>query len=249
MNWKENKLGAISLVFALLPILVIALVFSGFNAFIFGSTVTIVLTGLIFSSPILAIGFAIYSSEKKEKEQILGKISLTIGSIFVLLFLVAIIFIQPPVPPPRYLVGESADALEDAYANKSKLVTTQQVTFTQSNDTLARLAIVEAAGVGIEKKQICLSLGDYAGVDGQGGFTGGVDGENPNENRIRFEGGGTRDVKISVICYQGEKLPDLFGEDGIYEDISPEWAEDCECVTDSELKEQTCCLVALRISR
>jgi len=145
----------------------------------------------------------------------------------------------------------AADALEDAYNNKSKLVTTQKVTFTQANNTLARLSIVEAAGVGIEDEQVCLSLGDYADLDGQGGFTGGFDGDDDDDDRIRFEGGGTRDVKISVICYEGARLGETIEKiyDELWESVEPDFSE-CTCADDSEdISKLDCCLVALRIAR
>jgi len=247
MDWKENKLGILSLTFALVPILLIGLGLSGFNGFYLGYAIASVLTGLVFASPILAIGFAIASFKKKEKTTIFGKIGLITGSIFILFFLFAALFIPGPMPPPRHdPITDTADALEDAYNNKSKLVTTQNVTFNQSCVVLPRVAIVEYAGLGIRGEQICLSLGDYPDLDGHGGFEGGAE---DNPNRIRYVGGGTRDVRISVICYQGEELPGLFGKDGIYDEISPDWVKECECVKDSKLNEQVCCLVALRIAR
>jgi len=176
-----------------------------------------------------------------------------IVAVVILMILLSILNVIDFSPRNQPIVGAS-DALEAAYQTPSALESSQSVTFTQDY-TLSKKAVVERANIGISEDQICLSLGDYQGMT-TSGFTGGVictnsDGDCSNANRITYEGGGNRNVKLSVLCYDGEELPEIVGTtspDSIYENIEEDWIDQCECTTDTDLQKQICCAIILRVT-
>lgn len=192
-----------------------------------------------------------------EKGQAFSTFKLLIAAIVAVVILVILLSILGYIdfsPRNQPLVGAS-DALKEAYQVPSQLVTnTQSVTFTKDY-TLSRRAIVERANIGISEDQICLTLGDFQGMT-TSGFEGGVicsnvTGDCSNENKITYRGGGAKNIKFSVLCYEGAELPDIVGTgpEAIYEDIDEDWVNQCECVTDADLQKQVCCMIALRVVR
>ncbi len=188
-----------------------------------------------------------------ERGQAFSTFKLLIAAIVAVVILMILLSILGYInfSPRNQPIVSAADSLKAAYQTPSELVTSQKVTFTKSNNTLSRLTVVERANIGISPEQVCLSLGDFAGLAGQGGFDGGVDGDSPNVNRIMYKGGGSRDAKLSVLCYTGANLPDIIGdgEDAIYTEIEKSWVDGCDCTDESnDLSKQTCCLIALRVA-
>ncbi len=176
-----------------------------------------------------------------------------IVAVVILMILLSILNIIDFSPRNQPIVGAS-DALEAAYQTPSALENSQSVTFTNGY-TLSKKAVVERANIGISEDQICLSLGDYQDMT-TSGFTGGVictgpDGDCSNENKISYDGGGNKTVKLSVLCYDGDELAGIVGTgpDSIYEDLKEEWIDQCECTTDTDLQKQICCAVMLRVTR
>ena len=188
-----------------------------------------------------------------ERGQAFSTFKLLIAAIVAVVILMILLSILGYInfSPRNQPIVSAADALKSAYQTPSQLVTSQKVTFTKSNNTLSRLTVVERANIGISQDQVCLSLGDFAGLAGQGGFDGGVDGNPDNANRIMYTGGGSRDAKLSVLCYTGENLKEIVGtgDKAIYTQIKDEWVDNCACAEEgSDLAKQTCCLIALRVA-
>jgi len=175
-----------------------------------------------------------------------------IVAVVILMILLSILNIIDFSPRNQPIVGAS-DALEAAYQTPSALENSQNVTFTNEY-TLSRLAVVERANIGISSEQVCLSVGDFQEIS-SAGFVGGVNNqfEDASENRITYTGGGNKNVKLSVLCYEGEELPDLLnGGDvskEIYSELKSEWIDQCNCVSDTDLQKQICCAVMLRVTR
>ncbi len=224
------------------------------NYLIDSAAVVFFLLALIL--PLLGILNAIASFSKKEKNIFYGVIGLILSLavlLFVLVNLPFSFFIYSDGYNSQPIIGAS-DALESAYQTPSALENSQSVTFTQDY-TLSKRAIVERANIGISEDQVCLSLGDYQYFVSSG-FNGGVlcqnvGGDCSNENKISYGGGGNKDVKLSVLCYEGQELPLIVGNspEAIYKDIDKDWVSECECVTDPDLQEQICCAVMLRVPR
>jgi len=185
-----------------------------------------------------------------EKGQAFSTFKLLIAAIVAVVILVILLSILGYIDfsPRNQPIVSAAEALKEAYQTPSQLVTTQKVTFTRTNNTLARLTVVERANIGISEEQICLALGEFQNIDA--GFEGGADDpDDPNQHRLLYNAGGSRDAKLSVLCYTGEDLEGIVGDDSIYEEIDDSWVDDCECIDDADLAKQMCCLVALRVVR
>ena len=244
MDWKENKFGIASV---LCPVLAAAF-FLAFGLLPRASPILdLIKTALLllaFILPLLGFLNALASFYKKEKN-ILYRVSGLILSLITILFVIGIISFAISIIPDMtwaYPVAGASDALESAYQSPSTLKNSMKKTFTQDY-TLSRKAIVERADIGISEDQICLSLGDYTGITSSGFEL--------SEDRITYVGGGTKEVKISVLCYDGDKLPEIVGDspNSVYPELDRSWVENCECVTNPELNKEICCAVMLRIAR
>lgn len=186
-----------------------------------------------------------------EKGQAFSTFKLLIAAIVAVVILMILLSVLGFIDfsPRNQPIVSAADSLKQAYQTPSELVTSQRVTFTRTNNTLARLTVVERANIGISKEQVCLALGDFRNIEA--GFEGGSDDpDDPNQERIMYEGN-SRDAKLSVLCYTGEDLESIVGSsaDAIYEEIENDWVDSCECTNDADLEKQICCLIALRVVR
>ena len=187
-----------------------------------------------------------------EKGQAFSTFKLLIAAIVAVVILMILLSILGYInfSPRNQPIVSAADALKSAYQTPSQLVTSQKVTFTKTNNTLARLTVVERANIGISPEQVCLSLGDFKNIKNSG-FEGGADGETVNKNAITFtRPNSSQDAKLSVLCYTGSDLENLVGSstDAIYPKIDDSWVSSCDCVSDPDLAKQTCCLIALRVA-
>ncbi|MFH1234339.1 MAG: hypothetical protein V1493_01885 [Candidatus Diapherotrites archaeon] len=177
-----------------------------------------------------------------EKGQSFSVFQLLISAIVALVILVILLYILRIIPPigTDDPITKISQAVNSANMTQSLMITTENVKL-PAKYTLPREPIAKSATAGLSENQICLSQGDFKGT---ALFNGGA-GE--NETKIDYTGSMEKSVRFSVLCYEGAKLPEKFGEGAVYEDLKKELAEECECVNDPELGKQVCCLVALRI--
>lgn len=162
-----------------------------------------------------------------------------IVAIVILIILLAILRVIPGISSTGDPVQAASDKLKDASTKLSQHFKTDTVTFDKGT-TMTAKAIVQAAEVGLQENQLCLSLGDY-GSDTSGVWTGGI--EKGASNQIGYTGSASKNVKLSVLCDVGTELEDdittyYSGEAG----LDPSWVSGCDCTNMDDI----CCLIALR---
>lgn len=129
----------------------------------------------------------------------------------------------------------TADQLKEAWNQTSTLKTTQNVTFSPSQDSINPRALADTSRVGISSNQICLSLGDFKDLDSSN-FT--MEGK-----AIKYTGSSNKVARVSVFCYTGKELEIALEEAGLENMV--DWLSDCSDIGYSESDEMFC-LIALR---
>ncbi|MCX6802302.1 MAG: hypothetical protein NT067_04285 [Candidatus Diapherotrites archaeon] len=225
--------GAFADIGALLPVLVFPLAFILYPVFGFA---------LIFCFDWL-ICTKYLKIEKPKAKSIATWMGISTNP-FILLFVggilgifISAIFFNPIPSKTASMVMSASDTLKEAYQDQYLLVATRQSFASANGMAITRKEIIEKAGIGISENQLCLSLGEYS--DSNSAFESGT-------SFIRYKQGGLRNATFSVLCVPGEEMLSQIGEDGSYPKIKDGWAENCECVQDPALQEQTCCLVMLK---
>lgn len=161
-----------------------------------------------------------------------------IVAIVILIILLAILRVIPGISSTGDPVQAASDKLKDATTKLSQHFKTDTVTFDKGT-TMTAKAIVQAAEVGLQENQLCLSKGDYK--DDETVWSGGV--EKGAQNQISYNGSASKNVKLSVLCDVGTELEDdittyYSGEAG----LDPAWVSGCDCTNMDDI----CCLIALR---
>ncbi len=128
----------------------------------------------------------------------------------------------------------ASDLVASQVNSPAELRTSTQVPFGK-DDSLNAKSIAAASGV-VTEGQICLSLGDHGGNDGDGtGFNLLADGK-----VITYSGASSLRVKISVLCDTAGQIGDDLDDNGV-----DDWTTSCG---EDLNPNQTGCIVALRFA-
>jgi len=116
--------------------------------------------------------------------------------------------------------------LSDLYNKPNVWKETRGVTFSPAAPFLSKEAVV--LHTPITKEQICFSLGDFAGSEGEWEIT---------KTKLEHKIVPSRLVRLGIICDKGKKAL----EADVKEVVSDAVLESCSCS-----EEQTCCAIVLR---
>ena len=173
------------------------------------------------------------------KGQVFSTFQLLIAAIVAIVILTILLGILGLLPFPFFQedpIKAARDSLTNAYSQKTTLINTGPVTFDPGKIMLARSIVVDN-DVGIDEKQLCLSLGDFS-QDTEAWSS------NSDGSRIAYKGSVPKKVKLSLLCDVGESLKDTLDKYGEEGGVSSSWVDNCPCVTNTP--KEICCVIALR---